>query len=77
MSNNNINIDECKGCPFYGVIDEKEDSLEWGCTRVSCAIVVNTNMGKMPMEDYLEQKANSFGFETYQDMLESHFRFVF
>ena len=76
MLNNNVN-DECKECLFYGVIDDKDDLSIWGCTRESCAKYVNTNMGKMPMEDYLEMKANSFGFETYQDMLESHFRFYF
>lgn len=77
MSDNNTYIEECKGYPFYGVIDEKNDDSEWGCTRVSCVIVVNTNMGAMPVEDYLEQKAHSFGFESYQDMLDSHFRIVF
>jgi hypothetical protein len=29
---------------------------------------VNTNVGLMPVEDYLEIKAVQYGFESYEDM---------
>ena len=29
---------------------------------------VNTNIGLMPVEDYLEAKAIQYGFESYEDM---------
>ena len=29
---------------------------------------VNTNIGLMPLEDYLETKAIQYGFDSYEDM---------
>jgi hypothetical protein len=29
---------------------------------------INTNIGLMPLEDYLETKAVQYGFESYEDM---------
>lgn len=30
--------------------------------------LINTNMGKIPLEDYLEIQAVSLGFESYEDL---------
>ena len=30
--------------------------------------LINTNMGKIPLEDYLEIQAISLGFESYEDL---------
>ena len=33
-------------------------------------IMINTNIGQMPLEDYLEIKALQYGYDSYKDMLD-------
>lgn len=68
----------CASCPYYGVIDvDKNENLVWSCTRISCVEQIETNMGFMSLDDYLEIKAQQHGFETYQDLLESSYKIRF
>ncbi len=32
--------------------------------------MINTNIGQMPLEDYLEIKALQYGYDSYKDMLD-------
>lgn len=69
---------ECVKCPYYGVIyDNKNEGTVWGCTRNSCVCEVSTSFGNMDLDVYLDLKANSFGFETYSDMIENRMKFWF
>lgn len=38
--------------------------------RVRCRMerMIPTNMGKMPLEDYMEIKAMQLGFDSYEDL---------
>ena len=50
-----MECDNCKSCSYYGVIDvDKDENLVWACTRRECIEFIDTNMGQMPIEDYLE-----------------------
>lgn len=35
---------------------------------------VDTNMGKMPIEDYLEIQAMQFGFDSYEELYHAGYR---
>lgn len=35
---------------------------------------INTNIGLMPLEDYLETKAIQYGFDSYEDMTKQGYK---
>lgn len=37
-------------------------------------LMVNTNIGPMPIEDYREIKAQEYGFDSYQDLRAAGYR---
>lgn len=38
--------------------------------------MIDTNIGLIPKEDYLDIKAMQYGFESYEDMIKAGYNFV-
>lgn len=44
-------MEECKSCPYWGVVDvDNDENLVWSCTRRNCINIADTS-GWMPIEN--------------------------
>ena len=73
-------MENCSNCPFFGLTNNKKDCSNWGCTRPYCVDDTKDFKGADYQDfngAYYEELAQSFGFETAQDLCEVMFRAKF